>query len=133
MFATMWELHSVENVLENGRNEDVEEQVMQVKTKLFDFMDVLRGILAHSINPLFKEEVLSLLIFYEYIKCDFNQCVFLQAYISICDLLVVFCNQLGVKHYPVLGNLIYDSDKELQDLLNNFIQKNVFVYEEEGN
>lgn len=110
MFATMWELHSVENVLENGRNEDIEEQVAQVKTKLFDFMDVLRGILAHSTNPLFKEE----------------------AYISICDLLVVFCNQLGVKHYPVLGNLIYDSDKELQDLLNNFIQKNVFVYEEEG-
>jgi len=58
--------------------------------------------------------------------------LFKQAYISICDLLVVFCNQLGVKHYPVLGNLIYDSDKELQDLLNNFIQKNVFVYEEEG-
>jgi hypothetical protein len=39
---------------------------------------------------------------------------------------------LGVKQYPVLGNLLYDSDKELQDLLNNFIQKNVFVYEEEG-
>lgn len=56
-----------------------------------------------------------------------------QAYISICDLLVVFCNQLGVKHYPVLGNLVYDADKELQDLLNNFIQRNVFVYEEEGN
>lgn len=48
-------------------------------------------------------------------------------------MLVVFCNQLGVKHYPVLGNLVYDSDKELQDLLNSFIQKNVFVYEEEGN
>lgn len=47
-------------------------------------------------------------------------------------MLVVFCNQLGVKHYPVLGNLVYDADKELQDLLNNFIQKNVFVYEEEG-
>lgn len=58
MFATMWELHSVENVLENGRNEDIEEQVAQVKTKLFDFMDVLRLILAHSTNPLFKEKVL---------------------------------------------------------------------------
>lgn len=57
MFATMWELHNVENVLENGRNEDIEEQVAQVKTKLFDFMDVLRGISAHSANPLFKEEV----------------------------------------------------------------------------
>lgn len=48
-------------------------------------------------------------------------------------MLVVFCNQLGIKHYTVLENLVYDSDKELQDLLNNFIQKNVFVYEEEGN
>lgn len=58
MFAAMWELHNVENVLENGRNENIEEQVMQVKTKLFEFMDVLRGILAHSVNPLFKEEVI---------------------------------------------------------------------------
>jgi len=57
MFATMWELHNVENILENGGNEDIEEQVTQVKTKLFDFMDVLRGILAHSANPSFKEEV----------------------------------------------------------------------------
>lgn len=57
MFATMWELHSIENVLENGGNEDIEEKVAQVKIKLFDFMDVLRGILAHSTNPLFKEEV----------------------------------------------------------------------------
>lgn len=57
MFATMWELHSVENILENGHSDDVEDQVMQVKTKLYDFMDVLRGILEHSMNPLFKEEV----------------------------------------------------------------------------
>lgn len=53
----MWELHNVENILENGRNDDIEERVAQVKTKLLDFMDVLRGILAHSTNPLFKEEV----------------------------------------------------------------------------
>lgn len=62
MFATMWELNGVENVLENGRNEDIEEQVMQVKSKLFDFMDVLRAILANSANPLFKEEVIKFLI-----------------------------------------------------------------------
>lgn len=55
----MWELHNVENILENGRNDDIEERVAQVKTKLLDFMDVLRGILAHSANPLFKEEVIS--------------------------------------------------------------------------
>lgn len=58
MFATMWELHSIETILENGRNENIEEPVLQVKTKLFDFMDVLRGILAHSTNPVFKEEVM---------------------------------------------------------------------------
>lgn len=58
MFASMWELHNVEDILENGRNDDIEEEVMQVKTKLFDFMDVLRGILSNSTNPLFKEEVL---------------------------------------------------------------------------
>lgn len=58
MFATMWELHGVESILENGHNENIEESVLQVKTKLFDFMEVLRGILAHSTNPLFKEEVM---------------------------------------------------------------------------
>lgn len=58
MFASMWELHNVEDILENGRSDDIEEEVMQVKTKLFDFMDVLRGILSNSTNPLFKEEVL---------------------------------------------------------------------------
>lgn len=68
MFATMWELHNVENILENGRNEDIEEEVMHVKTKLFDFMDVLRGILNNSTNPLFKEEVLYMIIICEYKK-----------------------------------------------------------------
>jgi len=63
----MWELHNVENVLENGRNDDIDEQVGQVKVKLLDFMDVLRGILADSTNPLFKEEV-----FCDYIELIFN-------------------------------------------------------------
>jgi len=63
----MWELHNVENVLENGRNDDIDEQVAQVKVKLLDFMDVLRGILADSTNPLFKEEV-----FCDYIELIFN-------------------------------------------------------------
>lgn len=83
MFATMWELHNVENVLENGRNEDIEEQVMQVKTKLFDFMDVLRGILAHSSNPLFKEEVLFLLISYNYTICVLINIYFKGLYINL--------------------------------------------------
>lgn len=74
MFATMWELNSIENVLENGRNEEIEEQVTQVKTKLFDFIDVLRGILAHSSKPLFKEEVLT--FFIDCKICVYNQDIF---------------------------------------------------------
>lgn len=32
----------------------------------------------------------------------------------------------------MLAELVYEPDKELQKMLNDFIQGNVFVYEEEG-
>lgn len=55
-----------------------------------------------------------------------------QAYLTICDLMVVFCNQLFTNPNPLLGDLVYEADKALQTMLNEFIQNNVFVYQEEG-
>ncbi|XP_039299727.1 cohesin subunit SA-1-like [Nilaparvata lugens] len=54
-----------------------------------------------------------------------------QAYLVICDLLVVFCNQLQTNAQTVLSELIYEADRSLQVLLNDFIQNNVFTYEDE--
>lgn len=59
-----------------------------------------------------------------------NLRIFSQAYVAICDLLIVFCNQLSSNPYKVLDELVYEPDKELQKMLNDFIQGNVFVYEE---
>lgn len=56
--------------------------------------------------------------------------VVLQAYLTICDLLVVFCDQLG--NNPQLVELVYEADRGLQIQLNDFIQNYVFIMEEDG-
>ena len=56
--------------------------------------------------------------------------VVLQAYLTICDLLVVFCDQLG--NNPQLAELVYEADRGLQIQLNDFIQNYVFIMEEDG-
>jgi cohesin complex subunit SA-1/2 len=48
---------------------------------------------------------------------------------SVCDLLIVFSNKL--KSNPLSGPLVYEPDRDLQQTLNNFIQKYVFVEEED--
>lgn len=78
--------------------------------------------------------ILNLLCGHLYFSCRMliESVRFLQAYITICDLLVVFCNQLFTNPNPLLGDLVYEADKSLQTMLNVFIQNNVFVYQEEG-
>ena len=53
----------------------------------------------------------------------------MQAYISICDLLVSFCKQL--EDNPLLRPLVYEPDRALQQTLNEFIQSYVFVEEDD--
>ena len=49
-----------------------------------------------------------------------------QAYISICDLLIVFGKQTPIK------SLLYEPDKSMQLNLVNFLNEKVFVEEEDG-
>jgi hypothetical protein len=56
--------------------------------------------------------------------------VVLQAYLTMCDLLVVFCDQLGSNSQ--LADLVYEPDRGLQIQLNDFIQNYVFIMEEDG-
>ena len=55
--------------------------------------------------------------------------IFLQAYLTVCDLLIVFSRQLGSN--SSLSSLIFEPDKTLQHLLNNFIQAYVFIDDDE--
>lgn len=55
-----------------------------------------------------------------------------QAYITLCDLLVLFSNQLGQGTHTALEQLVYEADRELQQMLNGFIQTYVFIDEDEG-
>jgi hypothetical protein len=48
----------------------------------------------------------------------------------MCDLLVVFCDQLG--NNPQVAELVYEPDRGLQIQLNDFIQNYVFIMEEDG-
>lgn len=46
-------------------------------------------------------------------------------------MLIVFCNQLGDN--PLMKSLVYEPDKALQAQLSDFIQKKVFVDDDDGN
>ncbi|XP_054277370.1 cohesin subunit SA-2 isoform X2 [Macrosteles quadrilineatus] len=103
-FGILWDLHHLEELAESGAD-----ACKEVKQKLTQFFDCMKEMLTMESNQLYKEE----------------------AYITICDLLVVFCNQLFTNPNPLLGDLVYEADKSLQTMLNVFIQNNVFVYQEE--
>lgn len=60
----------------------------------------------------------------------FSQHIMLQAYLTLCDLLVVFCEQLASNSQLV--DLVYEPDRGLQIQLNDFIQNYVFIMEEDG-
>ena len=54
----------------------------------------------------------------------------LQAYITICDMLVDFCRHLASN--PVMEPLVYEPDKNVQGQLSGFLNDKVFVEEEDG-
>lgn len=96
----MWDLAR----LDDGNIQMVDVQAL--KAKLREFMDTMIHMLRHRQDAL-KEE----------------------AFISICDLLIVFCRQLG--DTEPFNLLVYDPDRVLQANLGDFVQNNVFV-EDDG-
>merc|ERR1719361_2943799 len=54
-----------------------------------------------------------------------------EAFISVCDLLIFFCPNGGLKENSALAPLVYNPGKQMAQLLNEFIQSNVFVPEED--
>ena len=68
----------------------------------------------------------------ECIQCVFTlySCI-LQAYITLCDLLIVFGRHLYT-NYNTLQPLVFEPEKSLQSRLVNFLNDKVFVEDEDG-
>ncbi|CAH0773701.1 unnamed protein product [Bemisia tabaci] len=109
-FGILWDLHHLEELVEGGGGSDIEDNAIQIKARLINVMDLFKDMLLTQKMQDLKEE----------------------SYLSICDLLIIFCNQLVSNSTPLLAHLVYEPNQSLQILLNDFIQTNVFIYEEEG-
>ncbi|KAL1110344.1 hypothetical protein AAG570_007875 [Ranatra chinensis] len=106
-FGVLWDMYHVEELIEGGG--PIEDAIVACKSRLVKLMDVMKQMLVQQHSQLYKEE----------------------AYLVICDLLVVFCNQLYSNNNAALSGLVYEPDRSLQVILNDFIQNNVFTYEED--
>ncbi|EEB15722.1 Cohesin subunit SA-1, putative [Pediculus humanus corporis] len=105
-FALQWELSHIEEILSGGGT--AEREISLLRLRLNEYMGTMKEIILNSESELFQED----------------------AYNVICDFLIIFCERLGSN--PSLSCLIYQADRQLQELLNNFIQKYVFVAEEDA-
>ncbi|XP_047741436.1 cohesin subunit SA-2 isoform X1 [Hyalella azteca] len=101
-FAIMWELHTLEDQVEKKALN--QEAVACLQQRLNSFIDSAKQLLADSDSKVLKEE----------------------SYIVLCDLLIVFSSQLH-NTSPSLASLVYESDRSIQHLLNDFIQSYVFI------
>lgn len=80
--------------------------VHSLRNRLKDFMDTMRELLNHPSDGLEEE-----------------------AFVTICDLLIVFCKQLADN--AALIPLVYEPDRALQHQLGAFIQDKVFVEDDD--
>ncbi|XP_071445719.1 cohesin subunit SA-2 isoform X1 [Hetaerina americana] len=103
-YAILWEQKHVEEVAERGGGG---EELELLRSHLHSLMDLMKEILLTSNNQMLKEE----------------------AYITICDLLIQFCKQL--ESNPWQRALVYEPDRALQQMLNDFIQSYVFIEDDD--
>ncbi|CAB0035744.1 unnamed protein product [Trichogramma brassicae] len=109
-FSILWsQNHLIENAESDNRSE---EKCSILKSRLHEFINHMSYFIDNS------EDDVSIIIREE-------------AYNTICDLLVIFCNQLMSHKNPLIHQLIYDPDQNMQEMLNRFIQQCVFAEAEE--
>ncbi|XP_045471555.1 cohesin subunit SA-1 [Harmonia axyridis] len=104
-YYLLWGLRSLEVMHEGGGLTGSPTQ--ELRSQLDQFIEACQNLIRFSSEPLIKEE----------------------SYISLCDLLIVFSEQLsGSASY--LADLVSVPDRSLQLLLNEFVQNFVFVPEQ---
>ncbi|UYV73194.1 STAG2 [Cordylochernes scorpioides] len=99
--GVLWDL----SVLDDTSPQPTAIQALQQRLSVF--MEAMRDLLSSS-TPLLQEE----------------------AFVTICDQLVVFSRQLGENQG--LQHLVYEPDRQIQTLLAEFVQRRVFVEDDDG-
>lgn len=108
-FSLLWDLHHCEELAQSGGGTAAEDAVTETKERLHKFMQAMENMLKLENCEDYKEE----------------------AYLTICDILVTFCNQLASNPNTIISELIYEADDDLLSVLDSFIQSYVFIYEDE--
>lgn len=104
-FSLLWSLHALEERLENGG--DAEDATAVLKERLHTYVTQCRRAVTSAPNLEIREE----------------------AYMSLCDLLIIFSERIGSLYGGALKPLILPPENELQEQLNTFIQECVFVHQ----
>lgn len=106
-FATNWALYYIENQCELFA---VPAAVEELRLKLHRFLVACTDLIRRGSGVAIQE----------------------AAYMSICDSLIVFCDQMSVNNNnPALKPLEYEASPEMVSVLNEFVQHHVFGIEQE--
>jgi len=97
-FGLLWDKM---NVLENEDRDDNAEAIEDLKKNLDQFMDICQKLMLNCQEVMLKE----------------------QAYLSVCDLLIMFAHGGG----PIRNALQYKADQVLPEVLDSFVQEHVFI------
>ncbi|XP_055537217.1 cohesin subunit SA-1 [Wyeomyia smithii] len=103
-FSIKWGLYYLENTMDRSAAKEVDE----LRENLKKYMDACNNLMSYEVAPIVE-----------------------AAYMSICDLLVVFSDQLVSHPNEPIRQLVYIPSPEQQLLLNEFVQTNVFSPEQE--
>lgn len=105
-FSLAWGLYHLENKCDASAFEETSELLRE---NLHKYMDGCTKLLSHGRTVQIQE----------------------AAHKSICDLLIIFSDLLGIENAQ-FKPLVYVASVELQQVLNEFVQKNVFSTQQEG-
>ncbi|XP_016837133.1 cohesin subunit SA-1 [Nasonia vitripennis] len=111
-YSILWSQSDLIENLEGDNRAD--EEAQRLRGRLHDFMRCMYEFISTE-----NEEEIPILLKEE-------------AYNTICDLLVIFCNQLTTQKNQLLHQLVYEADVLMQDSLNRFVQLYVFSDNEEN-
>jgi cohesin complex subunit SA-1/2 len=109
-FALMWDLVLVEEMIEqSAQPARIQSAAETLKNRVKSFIDSALVLIQNAPHQDYKEE----------------------AFLSISDLLIIFGDQLA-RNQPTLSTVVYSPDRSVQSLLNDFIQKYVFIEEDDS-
>jgi cohesin complex subunit SA-1/2 len=107
----MWDLVTIEDMIAGAGGVATPHAVTEIENlrqRFRSYMDVALALIQSGSQQEFKEE----------------------AFLCVCDLLIIFGDQLG-RNNPALAPLVYSPDRNLQTLLNEFIQAYIFVEDDD--